>query len=276
MNVVGLLHPGAMGVTVGAAFVRHRRVHEVMWASQGRSDDTVARAQSAGLCDVGTLDAVAEAADVIVAVCPPHAAIELAEAVAATGFDRLYVDANAVAPATVRRIAEVLPKVVDGGIVGPPAAEAGTTRLFLSGDGAGRVSALLEGSPLEAVVVGTDVGAASALKLAYAAWTKGSAALLLQSLAYATAEGVDGELRSEWERSQPAVAASIDRRAAAVGPKAWRFEGEMREIAEAMAAVGLPDGFHLAAAEAYARLAVDSPTDADQASTLLRRPPPRP
>ena len=45
------------------------------------------------------------------------------------------------------------------------------------------------------------------------------------------------------------------RAAATTAPKAWRFAGEMEEIAATLEAAGLPDGFHRAAAEAYARLA---------------------
>jgi len=37
--------------------------------------------------------------------------------------------------------------------------------------------------------------------------------------------------------------------------KMWRYVGEMREIAEAFQAAGLPSGFHNAAAEVSERLA---------------------
>ena len=144
---------------------------------------------------------------------------------------------------------------MDGGIVGPPAVRPGTTRLYLSGRGAAEIAALFEGSALEAIDLDADVGAASALKMCYAGFTKGSAALLLSLRAAAVAYGVEDGLLQEWRRSQPGLEKRSVRAAATTAPKAWRFAGEMEEIAATLEAAGLPDGFHRAAAEAYARLA---------------------
>ncbi|MCY3591561.1 MAG: DUF1932 domain-containing protein [Acidobacteria bacterium] len=253
---VGLLHPGAMGVTVGVAL---RDQVRVVWASEGRSRETRARAAGAGLEDLGTLAALTEAADAVLSVCPPHGALALAETVAATGFDGLYLDANAVSPSTALEIAGAAAaggaRFVDGGIVGPPAVRPGTTRLYLSGDAAAELTALFEGSALEAIDLDADVGAASALKMCYAGFTKGSAALLLSLRAAASAYGVEEGLLGEWGRSQPGLEKRSVRAAATAAPKAWRFAGEMEEIASTLEAAGLPDGFHRAAAEAYVRLA---------------------
>ncbi len=252
---IGLLHPGSMGVTVGEAAMARAGV---VWASQGRSAATRTRAGTAGFEDAETLGAVAGTADAILSVCPPHGALALAEAVAATGFSGLFVDANAVSPATASLIAEAATaggaRFVDGGIVGPPATRPGTTRLYLSGPDAPEVAAVFEGSALEAVDLGSEVGAASALKMCYAGYTKGSAALLLALRAAARAHGVEAGLLAEWERSQPGLVKRSRRSAAAVAPKAWRFAGEMEEIAATLAAAGLPEGFHEAAAEACRRL----------------------
>ncbi len=258
MNIatVGLLHPGAMGVTVGASVAAPARV---VWASEGRSRATRARTEGAGFEDLETLGAVTAAADAVVSVCPPHGALALAEAVAATGFDGLYVDANAVSPATALEIAEAATaggaRFVDGGIVGPPAVRPGTTRFYLSGDGAPEMAVLFAGSALEAVDLEAEIGAASALKMCYAGFTKGSAALLLSLRAAARAYAVEDGLLGEWARSQPGLEKRSVRSASATAPKAWRFAGEMDEIADTLAAVGLPEGFHRAAAEAYRRLA---------------------
>ena len=253
---VGLLHPGAMGVTVGAAV---RAPVRVVWASEGRSRETRARATGAGFEDLGTLAGVASAADAVLSVCPPHGALALAEAVAATGFDGLYLDANAVSPATALEIAEAAAaggaRFVDGGIIGPPAVRPGTTRLYLSGDAAAETAALFGDSALEAIDLDADVGAASALKMCYAGFTKGSAALLLSLRAAASAYGVETGLLGEWSRSQPGLEKRSARAAATTAPKAWRFAGEMEEIASTLEAAGLPAGFHRAAAEAYVRLA---------------------
>ncbi len=117
------------------------------------------------------------------------------------------------------------------------------------------MAALFEGTALAAVDLGPDEVAASALKMAYAAWTKGSAALLLAVRVLARREGVEKALLEEWAASQPGAFARSERSARGTAPKGWRFEGEMREIAATFSAAGLPDGFHLAAADAYARLA---------------------
>lgn len=254
---VALLHPGEMGARVGAALIAGGV--QVTWASEGRSEDTRTRASQAGLVDRKTLAETVAGADVVVSVCPPHATRDIARTVADLHFGGVYVDANAVAPATARAMAADVQaggaSFVDASIIGPPPVEPGTTRLLLSGEQAAAVAALFAASPLEPVVVPGGPGAASAVKAAYAAWTKASAALLLAARALARAEGVESELVAEWRRSQPELPACSELAAVTNGPKAWRFVGEMEEQASAFAAAGLPDGFPLAAAEIYGRLA---------------------
>ncbi|HEY6278506.1 MAG TPA: DUF1932 domain-containing protein [Streptosporangiaceae bacterium] len=252
--VVGVLHPGEMGAAVGACLTGCG--HRVVWASAGRSTATSARAVAAGLSDVASLTEVVRQADVVFSVCPPQAAVGVARSVA--GFRGVYVDANAVSPATTREIAQAVTtggaSYVDGGIIGPPPHTPGTTRLYLSGRQAAGVADLFTGSTLEAVIIGDEPGQASALKMAYAAWTKGTAALLLTIRALARAEGVEEALLSEWRLSQAAL---LDRSLGAADSataKAWRWTSEMREIADSMAAHGLPRGFHEAAAAIYGRL----------------------
>jgi len=90
--------------------------------------------------------------------------------------------------------------------------------------------------------------------MCYAAWTKGTAALLLAIRAVARDLGVEDALLAEWDRTQPDLRARSEAATGSV-PKAWRFVGEMKEIAATFAAAGYPDGFALAAAEIYSRLA---------------------
>jgi 3-hydroxyisobutyrate dehydrogenase-like beta-hydroxyacid dehydrogenase len=253
MTTIGLLHPGEMGTAVGAAL----RVSgaEVLWASAERTAATQRRAAADGLTDAGGVAELVGRADVIVSVCPPHAALDVARAVAAEKFRGTYVDVNAIAPATAREIARVLSPVVDGGIIGGPPRAPGGTRLYLSGEGAREIAQLFAGSPLDAIVVEGDVGAASALKMAYAAWTKGTSALLIAIRALAATEGVDTALLSEWAISQSDLSARSEGAARATASKAWRFIGEMHEIADSFSVAGLPDGFHRAAAEIYERMA---------------------
>lgn len=255
MNVL-LLHPGEMGASVGAALVSNG--HGVAWVSAGRSEATRRRARRAGLRAADDLAEGAAGAETLISVCPPGAAEEVARRVQQMGFRGLYVDANAVAPATAARIGRRFgARYVDGGIVGPPAWQEGSTRLYLSGERACEVAALFRGSLLDARIIGggSGAGAASALKMCYAAFTKGSSALLLGVRALAERSGVAADLLAEWELSQPGLAARSEAAARAASPKAWRFEGEMRQIAAAFDGAGLPAGFHDAAAELYARMA---------------------
>lgn len=270
MPTLGLLHPGAMGASVGAAAAHHARV---LWATDGRSAATRARAERAGLHPVVDLPSLVAESEIILGVCPPHAAVDLARAVAACGFAGIYVDANAVSPATARKVAGVVTaggaRFVDGGIIGPPAWKPGSTRLYLSGEDALSVVALFTDTPLRAVAIDGGAGAASALKMAYAAYTKGSAALVLAIRALAGVEGVEEALLAEWRLSQPGLDARSDRLARQNAPKAWRFVGEMEEIASSFQAAGLPGGFHEAAAEIYRRLADFKDTEAPEPAAVL-------
>jgi 3-hydroxyisobutyrate dehydrogenase-like beta-hydroxyacid dehydrogenase len=249
--ITGFLHPGEMGASVAAACAGRR-----LWASEHRSAATAARAETAGIEDVGTVRALVEIADTIFSVCPPDAALAQARAVAALDFRGVYVDANATSPETARQVASMFEHAVDGGIVGPPAHRAGTTRLYLSGPGAADVARRWEGSALDARVIGDRPGAASALKACYAAWTKGTSALLLAIIAAARVEGVDADLTAEWAISQTGLLQRANRVAEGSAPKAWRFAGEMDEIATTFRVAGLPPGFHVAAAEVFRRLSV--------------------
>lgn len=236
MNV-GLLHPGEMGSAVGNALVAAG--HRVLWASEGRSEAT--RGRAAAFEDASSVRGLADASDVVVSVVPPHAAVEVARGVAP--FDGLYVDANAVAPETARTVGGLFGRFVDAGIVGGPPAP----RLYLSGAEAAEVASLFAGSPIEALVVAD----ASALKTAYAAWTKVTAALLLAIEEYAHRTGVAEPLRAEWARSQPQLTDALARAQRSAETKAWRFVGEMEQAALAFADEDLPPGFHEAAAQIY-------------------------
>jgi 3-hydroxyisobutyrate dehydrogenase-like beta-hydroxyacid dehydrogenase len=232
MMVVGLLHPGEMGAVVGACVDG-----DVIWASAGRSE--ASRARAAGFRDAGTIGAVAGEADVILSICPPHAAVDVARA--CEGFSGIYVDANAISPQRARQVAALQPRFVDGGIVGGTK-KPGTT-LYLSGSDAGAVAGLFSGSPLATRIVAN----ASAVKMAYAAWSKGTTAMLLAIRDVARANGVE----DEWRLAAPELAAKLPRAEAAKAKKGWRWIGEMEEIADTFGAAGQPEGFHRAAADVY-------------------------
>lgn len=239
--IVGLLHPGAMGSAVGDALCDCG--HEVLWASEGRSSETRSRAER--FRDLRTVAAVSAESEVILSICPPHAALDVAAA--AHGCGGVYVDANAISPARAREVAELQQSFVDGGIVGPPPREEGNTRLYLSGDRAEEVSRLFIGSRVEAKVVPD----ASAVKMTYGAWSKGTAALLLAIRDVAERLGVLEELRAEWRNSIPELTERLAFSERAAAEKGWRWVAEMEEIADTFAAAGAPDGFHRAAAEVF-------------------------
>lgn len=252
---IGVLSPGAMGAAVAAAGLRGSTA--MLWAGEGRGHATRARADAAGMVDVGTVEDLVQQSEIILSVCPPSFADDVADRVFDLGFSGTFVEANAIAPSTARAVAARAPAgvhVVDGGIVGPPPTRPGTTRLYLSGEGADDVAAVFAGGPLECIVLQGPVGGASALKVCYAANTKAGGALLMAIRALAVAEGVDDALVSEWSRSQPHALATSEGWSTASAPKAWRFVGEMQEIGDALRDRGLPDGFLRAAADIYARL----------------------
>jgi 3-hydroxyisobutyrate dehydrogenase-like beta-hydroxyacid dehydrogenase len=257
--VVGILHPGAMGAALGSAL--KARAGTVIWAAAGRSDATAKRAELADLVAVPDVAELARRAHVIVSICPPHAARAVAEEVAAALDGRpeapLYVDANAVAPETVRGIGALLgdARVVDGAVIGRPAWEPGRTVLWLSGEAAPAVAGLFAGSPFTARVLGPGLGAASALKACYALQTKALPTVWAALADAADAYGVRDALSEQLARDGVDLTANLDALHARAEAKAWRWAGEMDESAATLAAVGVPDGFSRAAAEVYRRMA---------------------
>ena len=270
-SVVGILHPGKMGVSVAAALVNAGL--RVYWASEGRSSETASRAQLANLNDTTVLKALCLKSQYIFSICPPDQAATVAKLVAATGFKGVYIDCNAVSPATAQRVADIVSQqgaaCVDGGIIGPPIHSAGTTRLYLSGESALSVAKLFEKSLVDARVIGSNIGAASALKMAYAGWTKGSMALLMTQFALAQQQHVESALLEEWMLSLPGLEDKLLNACTGSAPKAWRFTGEMQEIADTLEHAGLPRAWFDAAADTYRRLSVfKNQADIDQQDVI--------
>ena len=174
-------------------------------------------------------------------------------------YKGLYADVNAIAPQHAREIGQMMADAgvdfVDGGIIGPPAWQPRTTWLYLAGESAHRVAGLFADGALETEVIGTEIGKASALKMVFAAITKGSTALLCASIGLAEALGVRPELENQWAREGEGKTEGNYERMQKVTAKAWRFSGEMREIAATFASMEMPDGFHLAAEDIYQRMA---------------------
>jgi 3-hydroxyisobutyrate dehydrogenase-like beta-hydroxyacid dehydrogenase len=254
---IGVLHPGMMGICVAATL--QNSGHKVFWTSEGRSPQTRQRAEKFNLSDAGSLAALCETCSVVIAVCPPHAAENLAKQVLTHSFQGVYLDVNAIAPQRTVRIGRAMTAAgadfIDGGIIGSPVWTRQRTWLYLSGQKAPEAVAYFSGGPLETRVVGDEVGRASALKMCYAAYTKGTTALLCGILATAEALGVRGELETQWSRDWANFGEQAGERVRNVTAKAWRFAGEMAEIAATFREAGLPGEFHAAAEMIYQRLA---------------------
>jgi 3-hydroxyisobutyrate dehydrogenase-like beta-hydroxyacid dehydrogenase len=253
--VIGILHPGTMGAALGAALVGAG--HQVAWCSTSRSPATARRAADARLTDLQPLGQLLDACATVISICPPAEAVAIAEKVA--GYRGLFVDANAVSPETSQQIGGIVTRCggryVDGSVVGPPPTVPGRTRLYLSGADAHTAARLFTGTLFEARVLEGDTSSASALKMAYAAWTKGSGALLLAIREMAAHFGVEEFLRAEWDETIPGLTARSDQCAAAAGAKAWRWVFEMEEVAATLDAAGMPGEFGRAAAAVYGRMA---------------------
>jgi len=257
MTKIGILYPGDMGVSIAASAVNSG--HEVYWVSENRSDKTRRRAEKHKLIEVESLNQLCETSEIIFSVCPPHAAEDVAKSIIDYGFKGFYLDANAISPQRAKRIGESLSakgiQFIDGGIIGGLAWTPKETVLYSSGKDAKVIADCFSNGPLETKIIGDEIGKASALKMCYVAYSKGTTALLTAILATAESLGVRDELYKQWDADDPSFSEQANRRATRVTAKAWRFEGEMREIASTFEEAGLPNGFHVAAAEVYRRTA---------------------
>jgi len=264
-----------MGISLAASAIHSGC--DAVWASAGRSAETAKRAADHGLSTVQRVEALCEKCSIIVSVCPPAAAMDVAAEVAACSYRGIYADVNAISPDRSRTIGTMMTNAgidyVDGGIIGLPAWEPGATWLYLSGTSAAEVADCFSRGPLETEVVGAEIGKASALKMCFAAYTKGSAALICAVVAAAERLGVRSDLERQWARNGSDFADEAYSKINAVTAKAWRFSPEMEEIAATFASAGMPDGFHLAARDVYDRIAgfkgIRSPSRADVIRALL-------
>jgi 3-hydroxyisobutyrate dehydrogenase-like beta-hydroxyacid dehydrogenase len=246
-----------MGISIAASAINNG--HQVFWLSQGRSDQTRSRAEKYHLIEISSLTEFCQICEIVISICPPHAAEEVAQSVMERSFKGLYLDSNAIAPQRAIKIGRMMEankiQFVDGGIIGGPAWTPKETLLYLSGEHADEIAACFSNGPLATKIIGSEIGKASALKMCYAAYTKGTTALLCVILATAESLNVREELYQQWGMDEQGFSEHVIRRVRRVTAKAWRFEGEMKEIAATFREVGLPDGFHQSAAEVYRRLA---------------------
>jgi 3-hydroxyisobutyrate dehydrogenase-like beta-hydroxyacid dehydrogenase len=257
MTKIGVLHPGEMGVSIAASIINGG--NQVYWAAENRSSKTRLRAEKYNLIEAESLLQLCQISEFIFSVCPPHAAEDVATSVVEHGFKGYYLDANAIAPQRAIKIGQILEsngiRFIDGGIIGGPAWTPKETWLYLSGKDAKVIADCFSNEPLETKIIGDEIGKASALKMCYAAYSKGTTALLAAILATAELLGVRDVLYEQWDMDDSGFSEQANRRTTRVTAKAWRFEGEMHEIASTFHEAGLSSGFHVAAAEIYHRMA---------------------
>jgi len=258
---IAVIAPGMMGSGVGQRLAENGA--DVVTSLAGRGAASAARAQAAGMRAVE--DAALADAEVILSIVPPGNALELAERLApvlrAAARKPLYVDCNAVSPATVARIAAVIEAAgapfVDGGIIGGPPKPGSTgTSIYVSGPDAPRAARLTEHG-LEMKLLGPRIGEASALKMSYAGITKGFTALGAAMMLAATRGGSAEALHAELAESQKPLFAWLTRQVPGMYPKAYRWVAEMEEISAFAGEDPAAGAFFAAAAQFYERMAAD-------------------
>lgn len=257
--VVAIVAPGAMGAAVGKRLVDNGL--KVLTSLQGRSPETVARAKAAGMTAAN--DSEIAAADFILSILPPGDALALAEhfvsVLRASNAKPVYVDCNAINPATVKRVAAAIAPTecpfVDAGIIGSPPkpGEAGP-RFYASGPSAQRFATLRDYG-LDVRVLGGAMSAASALKMSYAGITKGTQAIGAAMMLAAMRSGSADDLLAELQSSQKQLFPWLKRQLELMPPKAYRWVAEMQEIAGFVADDPAARDLYEGAAHFYERFA---------------------
>jgi putative dehydrogenase len=273
IETVAILSPGDMGHAVGRSLVKQGL--RVITCLAGRSARSRGLAEAAGIADTASIEAMVSDADLVLSIMPPSAAYDtackVAEAMRDVESKPLYADCNAVSPATVGRIGDAITgcgaSFIDAGIVGPPPGKGSQpTRFYVSGPEA-EVLKSIDGDDIAVRPLGPQIGRASALKMCYAAITKGSWTLYAAALTTADVMGLTDLYLKEVESSRPHVAAEMRRMVPRLPIDAGRWIGEMEEIASTLKDAGLPRGFHDGAAEMF-RLLEKTPIAAETRETI--------
>ncbi len=254
-RTIGIITAGEMGSGVGT--VLNQKGARVLTWLEGRSPATHERARSAGMEEVADLPTLVRECEMVLSIVPPSTARATAELLAAavrsSSADVLIADCNAIAPGTVRGIAEVLlssgARFADAGIIGPPPTRPGN-RFFTSGPGASELAGLTEFG-LDVRVLPGEVGKASALKMCYAALTKGLQALGTELIVASKLLGVEDELKDQQQNDLAQIRAYLERMIPSMVPKAYRWIGEMEEIGRTFDEVGLPGETFRGIADVY-------------------------
>ena len=271
LGTVAILSPGSMGSAVGQAL--RESGYDVVTNLDGRSERTRVLAEEAGFRAVSGIDSIVEEADLVMSILVPSEAISVAREAAAamkrTGANPAYADCNAVSPDTARELGGIIEaaggRFIDAGIIGGPPGSGSPPRFYASGPHEAVIGEL-DGKGIIVPLLGGDVGRASAIKMCYASLTKGVSALQTAALVAAYRLGLSSELEEEMSSSQANVLAQMQSVIGLPG-KAFRWVGEMEEIAATFESVGVTGNFHHGAAEIF-RMVADSPLGDERPETI--------
>lgn len=259
-NSIGITSPGDMGQ--GVAMCIKALGFNVCMASDGRSPRTRGLGEKAGLTDLHSLDNLVKECDMVLSVLDPGAAVTNAKAVAAackaTSRKIVFVECNAVAPQTMTEITGIMETVgctvIDAGIIGPPPRGTAKQRFYVSGPHA-QLMNRIHSPQINVRIAGEKIGDASAVKMCYAALTKGSIALGTELLVAAEKLGVGKVLEAEFKGSQAELYESVLSRSAGMPFKAYRWVPEMNEIAKTFEGAGMTPRMFQGASDLYAQVA---------------------
>jgi len=267
---VAVLGLGAMGSAVAGRLVAGGI--DVLTVEEGRSEASRKRARDAGIRAGAWSDLAA--VDIVLSIVPPAQARSVAAGVAAIPArkqGRVFADCNAISPQTMQSVAMLFAttadQIADAGIIGAPPKDQQGPVIYLSGPGAQAVSVLKE-SGLDMRVIDGPIGAASALKMSYAGITKGLTALGAAMMLAATRSGAAAALAAELAASQPQLLAWLTRSVPGMLPKAYRFDGEMSEIADFLGDPAQGAGIYDGMAQLYRAIALDGRADGHAAEQL--------
>ena len=262
VKTVGVMSPGDMGSGVGGVLVRSGL--RVITSLKDRSEASSTRAAEQGIVDVGSLDDVVASSDLILSILVPSEALvfaaSAAESIVRTNSHVAFADCNAVSPATGVKIGKIITAAdgmfIDAGIIGGSPRTGAIPRFYASGEHAG-ILAELDGKGISVPVMRGAVGRASGLKMLYAALTKGTAALHASTLMAAKSLGLFDDLIHELEQSQSGTLTAMGR-VNSISAQAFRWIGEMEEIASTFEDAGVTPNIHAGAAETFQKISDSS------------------
>ena len=254
---IGFLHPGDMGV-----FLAHsvqNSGYEALWFSEQRSQSTRQRAEQQAMVEVSSLVELCEQSSVIISICPPHAASDVAHQVLQQPFSGIFVEANAISPELSKKLSAAFAKkgvsYVDAAVFGGTNLTSKNTQIFLSGPKADHIASCFSSGPVIPKVISDEIGKASATKMCHSMYSKGIRAMLHTVVSAAEHYDVRDNLEHLWAKDNVNFSENTYKNMQRTSKKAWRFSGEMDEISSTFHSLGLPDGFSQAASEVYRRLA---------------------